>query len=217
MQYSKFFDHTLLKADASLDQIVKLCKEAAFFSFYSVCVNPFYVPVCKRILRGTDVKVATVIGFPLGQTSPKMKVEEAVDAIKMGADEVDMVQNIAAAKAHDFKFIELEVQKVKQAIGKDRVLKVILETCYLNRREIVQCCLAAKRAGADFVKTSTGFGPGGATVRDVQLMRSTVGPDIGVKASGGIRTKADLLKMITAGANRIGSSNSASIMREFLK
>lgn len=217
MQYSKFFDHTLLKADASLDQIAKLCKEAAFFSFYSVCVNPFYVPVCKRILRGTDVKVATVIGFPLGQTSPKMKVEEAVDAIKMGADEVDMVQNIAAAKAHDFKFIELEVQKVKQAIGKDKVLKVILETCYLNRKEIVQCCLAAKRAGADFVKTSTGFGPGGATVRDVQLMRSAVGPDIGVKASGGIRTKADFLKMIAAGANRIGSSNSASIMREFLK
>ena len=215
MQYSKFFDHTLLKADASLDQIVKLCKEAAFFSFYSVCVNPFYVPVCKRILRGTDVKVATVIGFPLGQTSPKMKVEEAVDAIKMGADEVDMVQNIAAAKAHDFKFIELEVQKVKQAIGKDKVLKVILETDLLTKEEIKKACELCIKAGADFVKTSTGFvkNGAGAQVEDVKLMYNTV-KDAGlkVKASGGIRDRETAEKMIEAGASRLGTSSGVKIV-----
>jgi deoxyribose-phosphate aldolase len=179
----------------------------------SVCVNPFYIPVCKKLLAGTDVKVCTVIGFPLGQMTPKAKVYEAANAVALGADEVDMVQNIAMAKEHDFKFIENEIRQVKQAVG-GKTLKVILENCYLTKNEIAYSCKAAQAAGADFVKTSTGFGTGGATVEDVALMRETVGPQMGVKAAGGIHNKAQMLELLAAGANRIGCSHSVAIMNE---
>jgi deoxyribose-phosphate aldolase len=213
MNYNKFFDHTCLKADATLEDIQKLCAEAKQYDFMSVCINPFYVPVAKKLLAGTDVKICTVIGFPLGQMTPVSKVAEARNAVKMGADEVDMVQNIAMAKEHNYDFIAKEVAMVKKAVG-PRVLKVILENCYLNKDEIKSSCLAAQKGGADFVKTSTGFGTGGATAEDVALMRSTVGPHMGVKAAGGIHNKAQMLELLSAGANRIGCSHSVEIMNE---
>lgn len=213
MNYNKFFDHTCLKADATLEDIQKLCAEAKQYDFMSVCINPFYVPVAKKLLAGTDVKVCTVIGFPLGQMTPASKAAEARNAVKMDADEIDMVQNIAMAKEHNFAFIQKEVAIIKKAVG-PRVLKVILENCYLNKEEIKQSCLAAKKGGADFVKTSTGFGTGGATAEDVALMRETVGPEMGVKAAGGIHNKAQMLELLSAGANRIGCSHSVEIMNE---
>lgn len=213
MEIAKYFDHTNLKADASLEDIERLCKEAREYGFMSVCVNPFYVPVAKRLLKGSDVKVCTVIGFPLGQMSPKAKALEAEDAVKMGADEVDMVQNVAMAKAHEFPFIEEEVRQVKKAC-QGRILKVILENCYLDGAEIRLSSRAAKRGGADFVKTSTGFGKGGARATDVLAMRQEVGPRFGVKAAGGVSNAKDFYAMIKAGANRIGSSKSVQILKE---
>lgn len=213
MKYNQYFDHTNLNAFATLEDIKKLCQEAKQYDFMTVCVNPFYVPVCKKLLAGSDVKVCTVIGFPLGQMSPQSKVFEAKNAIKLGADEVDMVQNIAKAKEGDFAFVEEEIRQIKTAIG-HHVLKVILENCYLTPEEIVASCQAAQKAGADFVKTSTGFGKSGAKVEDVALMRKTVGPSMGVKAAGGIHTKAQFLDLVNAGANRIGCSHSVEIMNE---
>ncbi len=213
MQYNKFFDHTNLHADAKIADIVKLCKEAKKYDFMSVCVNPFYVKVAKKLLEGSDVKVCTVVGFPLGASSPKAIAEEAKIAVSDGADEVDMVQNISMAKEHDYAFIEEEVRMVKKAIG-SKTLKVILENCYLSKEEIEECSKAAAKGGADFVKTSTGFGKGGATVEDVAIMRKAVGPYIGVKAAGGIHTKEEMLALIKAGANRIGCSASVAIMEE---
>jgi deoxyribose-phosphate aldolase len=213
MNYNKFFDHTCLKADATLDDIKKLCAEAKQYDFMSVCINPFYVPVAKKLLKGTDVKVCTVIGFPLGQMTPSAKVAEARDAVSKGADEVDMVQNIAMAKEHNYDYNAKEIALIKKAVG-NRVLKVILENCYLSKDEIRSSCLAAKKGGADFVKTSTGFGTGGATPEDVALMRKTVGPSMGVKAAGGIHNKAQMLELLSAGANRIGCSHSVEIMNE---
>lgn len=213
MNYNKYFDHTLLKADASLADIQKLCEEAKKYDFMSVCVNPFYVPVAKKLLAGSAVKVCTVIGFPLGQMSPAAKVAEAKDAVSMGADEVDMVQNVAMAKSGDYEFVEKEIRAVREAVG-NKTLKVILETCYLNEDQIRCSCIAAVRAGADFVKTSTGFGKGGAKAEDINLMRRTVGPNVGVKASGGIHSKDDMMAMIKNGASRIGASASVQIMEE---
>jgi deoxyribose-phosphate aldolase len=213
MNYNKFFDHTCLKADATLEDIQKLCAEAKQYDFMSVCVNPFYVPVVKKLLKGSDVKVCTVIAFPLGQMTPAGKVAEAEDAIRKGADEVDMVQNIAMAKEHNYAYIAKEISLVKKAVG-PHVLKVILENCYLSKDEIKNCCLAAKKAGADFVKTSTGFGTGGATAEDVALMRQTIGDKMGVKAAGGIHNKAQMLELLSAGATRIGCSHSVEIMNE---
>ncbi|MFA7378780.1 MAG: deoxyribose-phosphate aldolase, partial [Bacilli bacterium] len=184
MEYNKLIDHTLLKPDASLAAIAKLCDEAAQHEFMSVCVNPCFVPVAKKLLEGTDVKVCTVIGFPLGATLPDVKVFETKRSVELGADEIDMVINVSMAKAHDYDFIANEINMIKIAC-QGRLLKVILETCLLTNEEIVQCCRAAVRAGADFVKTSTGFSTGGATTEHVKLMRDTVGPQIGVKASGG--------------------------------
>lgn len=214
MQFNKFFDHTLLKADATIAEITKLCQEAKEYDFMSVCVNPFFVPLCAKILKGTDVKVCTVVGFPLGADEPATIAQSAALAVKEGATEVDMVQNVSMAKEHDFNFIENEVRLVKQAVGKDITLKVILENCYLTEGEIKESCKACVKGGADFVKTSTGFGKGGAKKSDVALMRHTVGPMIGVKAAGGIHTKKDVLDMIEAGANRIGCSHSVEIMNE---
>ena len=180
----------------------------------SVCINPFFVPAAKKLLAGSDVEVCTVIGFPLGANTPKVKVFEAKAAIADGADEVDMVQNISMAKEHDYEFIKKEVSEVKKAVGPSHVLKVILETCLLTDEEITQCSKACLSAGADFVKTSTGFSKAGATVHAVQLMRAAVGDRLGVKASGGIHSKADMLAMIAAGASRIGASASVAIMEE---
>ena len=211
MQYNKLIDHTLLKQDAQPEQIVQLCEEAKEFHFMSVCVNPGYVPLAARCLEGSDVKVCTVIGFPLGMNLTKTKVEEAETCIKMGADEIDMVINVGMLKAGHDDYVKEEIRLLKEVAG-SRVLKVIIETCLLTDEEKVKACLLSKEAGADFVKTSTGFSTGGATVHDVALMRKTVGPEMGVKASGGVRTHEDLLAMVEAGANRIGTSNGTKII-----
>jgi deoxyribose-phosphate aldolase len=213
MNLNKFFDHTCLRADATREEIITLCAEAKKYDFMSVCVNPFYVPVAKTYLRGTDVKICTVIGFPLGQMTPAAKVFEAKNAVEMGADEIDMVQNVAMARMHDFDYVQKEITMVKNAVG-EHILKVILENCYLTPDEIASSCLAAKNAGADFVKTSTGFGASGAKVEDVKLMRATIGPAMGLKAAGGIHTRAQVLDLINAGATRIGCSHSVAILNE---
>ena len=212
MQYNKLIDHTLLKQDATPEQIVNLCEEAKKFDFMSVCVNPAYVPLATSCLKGSDVKVCTVIGFPLGMNLTKTKVEEAVLCVKEGAQEVDMVINVGMLKAGHDDYVREEIREIKQAVGSKIILKVIIETCLLNDEEIVRACKAAKEAGADFVKTSTGFSTGGATVEAVKLMREAVGPEMGVKASGGVRTHEDLIKMVEAGANRIGTSSGAKII-----
>ena len=214
MQYNKFIDHTLLKPDATIADITKLCQEARQYDFMSVCINPFFVKASKKLLEGSDVRVCTVIGFPLGANTPTIKAAEAKQAMADGADELDMVQNISMAKEHDYSFIAKEVALLKNTVGKDRILKVILETCLLTSDEIYECAKAAKEGGADFVKTSTGFSKYGARVEDVRLMRAAVGPTIGVKASGGIHTKTEMLAMIEAGATRIGASAGVAIMEE---
>ncbi|MFA7032157.1 MAG: deoxyribose-phosphate aldolase [Bacilli bacterium] len=211
MNYNKLIDHTLLKQDATPEQIIQLCNEAKQFDFMSVCVNPAYVPLASECLKDSDVKVCTVIGFPLGMNLTKTKVEEAELALKEGADEIDMVINVGMLKAGHDDYVQEEIALLKQAAGK-RVLKVIIETCLLTDEEKVRACLASKKAGADFVKTSTGFSTGGATTHDVALMRATVGPDMGVKASGGVRTHEDLLAMVEAGASRIGTSHGCKII-----
>lgn len=211
MQINKFIDHTLLKAFATSDEIRKLCEEAKKYNFKSVCVNPVHVSLAKECLEGSDVLVCTVIGFPLGANTKEIKAFETIDAIKNGADEIDMVINIGKAKEHDYTYIEDEIKMVVAA-STGKITKVIIETCYLNDEEKMNCCLAAKKAKATFVKTSTGFGTGGATANDIRLMRETVGPDMGVKASGGIRNLDDLELMVENGATRIGASSGVAIM-----
>ena len=208
---NKYFDHTLLKAFATSDEIRKLCEEAKKYNFKSVCVNPVHVSLAKECLEGSDVLVCTVIGFPLGANTKEIKAFETIDAIKNGADEIDMVINIGKAKEHDYTYIEDEIKMVVAA-STGKTTKVIIETCYLNDEEKMNCCLAAKKAKATFVKTSTGFGTGGATANDIRLMRETVGPDMGVKASGGIRNLDDLELMVENGATRIGASSGVAIM-----
>lgn len=211
MKYNKLIDHTLLKQDATPDQIIKLCEEAKEFDFMSVCVNPAYVPLASDCLRGSDVKVCTVIGFPLGMNLTRTKVDEAKLAIAQGAEEIDTVINVGMLKNGNDDFVQEEIKLLKEVAGK-KVLKVIIETCLLTDDEKVRACIAAKNAGADFVKTSTGFSTGGATAADVALMRKTVGPEMGVKASGGVRTHEDLIAMVEAGATRIGTSNGTKII-----
>ncbi|MBP5217068.1 MAG: deoxyribose-phosphate aldolase [Bacilli bacterium] len=213
MNYNKFIDHTLLRPNALPAEIEHLCEEAKTYDFMSVCVNPFFVPLAKKLLSGTDVKVCTVIGFPLGANDPAIKAAEAKKAVEDGAEEIDMVQNISMAKAHDYAFIEKEIRLIKEACC-GKLLKVILETCLLEPEEIRECSLAAKRAGADFVKTSTGFSKGGATVEAVKIMREAVGPEMGVKASGGIHTREQMLALIEAGASRIGASSGVALIQE---
>lgn len=213
MEYSKYIDHTLLKADASDEGIIKLCQEAKLYNFASVCVNPGYIGLCKKELEGTDVNVCTVIGFPLGATSTFSKVQETKQAIKDGAEEVDMVINISRLKAGDDDYVLNEIRAIRRA-SKGHVLKVIIETCLLTDEEKVKACKLSKKAKADFVKTSTGFSTGGATVKDVKLMRKTVGKTIGVKASGGIHNKEEFLAMIEAGATRIGASSGVAIIKD---
>ena len=209
---NKYIDHTLLKADASDDKIIKLCKEAKECDFMSVCVNTSNVSLCKKLLAGTNVKVCCVVGFPLGAMSTNAKTFEADDAIKNGANEIDMVINIGKVKSNDYDNVKNDIASLVNVCKGKAILKVIIETCLLTREEKVRVCNIAKEAGADFVKTSTGFSTGGATVDDVKLMRETVGFEMGVKASGGIRTYEDALKMIEAGANRIGTSNGIAIV-----
>lgn len=213
MNINKLIDHTLLKQDASPEQILGLCEEAKKYDFMSVCVNPAYVPLAASALEGSDVKVCTVIGFPLGMNLTRTKIEEAQLCIAQGATEIDMVINVGMLKAGHYEYVENEIRELKQVAGK-LILKVIIETCLLTDEEKVIACQLSKNAGADFVKTSTGFSTGGATVHDVRLMRETVGPEMGVKASGGVRTHADLLAMVDAGATRIGTSNGGKIVNE---
>jgi len=212
---AKLIDHTLLKPEATQEDIRKLCMEAVQWGFASVCVNPANVPLAAKILRGTKVKVCTVIGFTLGATLPSVKIREEKEAIKLGSQEVDMVINIGALKSGDDKAVESEIRGVVEAAHRGgAICKVILETSLLTHGEKVRAARAAKRAGADFVKTSTGFSTGGATPDEVALLRSVVGPKMGVKASGGVRTLEDVLKMIKAGATRIGASAGVKIMEQ---
>ncbi len=212
METSKYIDHTILKATATKDDIINLCAEANQYHFASVCVNPYNVSFARKLLDGTDVMVCTVIGFPLGANSKEVKAFETTLAIADGADEVDMVINIGAAKEHNWDYVYEDIKAVVDAAN-GVLVKVIIETCYLTDEEKVMACKMAVKAGADFVKTSTGFGTGGATVEDVTLMKATVGDACKVKASGGIRSKADFDAMVSAGAERIGCSAGVKIMQ----
>ncbi|MBQ4570219.1 MAG: deoxyribose-phosphate aldolase [Bacilli bacterium] len=213
MKVNKLIDHTVLKAFATEQEILKLCAEAKEYDFKSVCVNPVNVALAKKALEGSDVLVCTVVGFPLGANTKEIKALETLDAIKNGADEIDMVINIGKAKEHDFEYIEDEIKCVVTASA-GKTTKVIIETCYLSDEEKVECCKAAKAAGATFVKTSTGFGTGGATASDIKLMRETVGAEMGVKASGGVRSFDDVKLMVENGATRIGASSGIQIMKD---
>lgn len=211
---AKKIDHTLLKADAVKDQIIKLCEEAKEYGFYSVCVNPTWVKEAAEQLEGTDVDVCTVIGFPLGASTPETKAFETKNAIENGAEEVDMVINIGQLKAKADDAVEKDIRAVVDAARDKALVKVIIETSLLTEEEKVRACELAVKAGADYVKTSTGFSTGGATLDDVRLMRETVGPDIGVKASGGVGDKEAALAMVEAGASRIGASSGIKIVSE---
>ena len=222
-----YIDHTLLKPEATREQIEALCKEAAEHQFHSVCVNSCWVSFCAELLKGhgssgvnrgdiagdSRVKVCTVVGFPLGAMETKAKAFEAENAVSQGADEVDMVLNIGALKSGDIESAERDVRAVREACGKGTILKVIIETALLNETEKIEACKIVKRGGADFVKTSTGFASGGATVSDVALMRKTVGPEMGIKAAGGIRSFEDAVAMIDAGATRLGTSSGAALVQ----
>ena len=210
---ASFIDHTALKPDTTLEQIEKLCHEAIEYGFASVCVNPCYVAHCHRILKTSDVKVCTVIGFPLGANTIATKEAETVEAVKNGATEVDMVINVGAIKSGDYELVKNDIAAVVKAAGDSAIVKVILETCLLTDEEKIAACKMCKEAGAHFVKTSTGFSTGGATIEDIRLMRQAVGPDLGVKASGGIRDYKTARAMVDAGASRIGASASIAIVK----
>ena len=212
MGLNKYIDHTILKATASNSDVQKLCEEAIEHEFYSVCVNGCYVADAKQLLQGTDVKVAAVVGFPLGAMTTAAKVFEAKEAVENGASEIDMVINVAKLKDGEFEYVENEILQIKEAIG-DNVLKVIIETCYLTDEEKVKACELSLVAKADFVKTSTGFGTGGATYEDVKLMKSVVGDNAKVKASGGVRDKETAQKYVELGAERLGTSSGIDIVK----
>ncbi|MFJ8236899.1 deoxyribose-phosphate aldolase [Ureibacillus sp. NPDC094379] len=210
-EYASMIDHTLLKADATRNQIEKLCNEASEFKFASVCVNPTWVKYSAELLMNSKVKVCTVIGFPLGASTSEVKAFETKNAIENGAEEIDMVINIGALKNQEFDLVRDDIKQVVDAAN-GTLVKVIIETCLLTDEEKVKACELSVEAGADFVKTSTGFSTGGATEEDVALMRKTVGPTVGVKASGGVRNLQDMQKMIESGATRIGASSGVAIM-----
>lgn len=211
MLSTKLFDHTILKADATRKDVKRVCDEAMAYSFCSVCVNSYYVPYVANLLHGSDVKICSVVGFPLGAMSTRAKALEAKIAVMDGADEIDMVINVGALKDRDYSVVLEDIKAVKEACG-EHILKVIIETCLLTDDEKVKACELAKEAGADFVKTSTGFSTAGAKVEDVRLMRETVGPDTGVKASGGIHDKEFAKELVDAGANRLGTSATIEIV-----
>lgn len=209
---ASYLDDTLLKAEATPEQIMRICDEAKKYHCASVCVNSSYVPLVFGELTGTGVKTCCVIGFPLGACTTEAKVQETTDSIKKGAEEVDMVIHVGRAKAGDWNYVKNDIEEVVHAARGKALVKVIIETCLFTDEEKVAACMAAKEAGADFVKTSTGFSTGGATVEDIRLMRQTVGSDMGVKASGGVRDYETALAMIEAGATRIGTSSAAAIV-----
>lgn len=210
-ELARLIDHTLLKSDAKVDDIKKLCEEAIKYNFYSVCINPCYVKIAKDYLKNSDIKICTVISFPLGASSTYIKIKEAEDAIINGANEIDMVMNIGMFKSNNYEYIYEEISSIKKTIG-ENILKVIIETSLLNDEEKLKACKIVKKSGADFVKTSTGFSQGGATKEDILLIRKTVGDNFGIKASGGIKTYEQALELIKAGATRIGSSSSVKIV-----
>lgn len=212
MLNTKLFDHTILKADATEAQVAKICKEALENDFASVCVNQYYTKFVAEQLKGSDVKVCTVVGFPLGMSDTRVKAFETKAAIEDGATEVDMVINVGALKDKKYDYVLNDIKTLKEVCGKDIVLKVIIETCLLTDEEKVKACELSKEAGADFVKTSTGFSTAGAKASDVALMRKTVGEGIGVKASGGIHTSEEALEMLEAGASRLGTSATLAII-----
>lgn len=212
MEYNKLIDNTLLKADATKEQIIALCEESKKYDFKSVCINPDFISLAKEILKGSDVLICTVIGFPLGSMTTKAKAFEAKDAIEEGADEIDMVINISALKDKNYEYVLNDIKAVREAT-KGHTLKVILECCLLTKEEIVKACELCVEAKVDFVKTSTGFSLWGAKVEDVKLMRETVGPEMGVKAAGGVRTHEEMLEMVKNGATRIGTSSGAKLMK----
>ena len=212
MKLNKYIDHTLLKQDATVEQIDSLLSEAREYDFASVCVNPFWVSYAHSGLQDTDVKVCTVVGFPLGATTSAVKALETKEAIQNGADEIDMVINVGALKSGNADLVESDIRAVVEASG-EKLVKVIIEACLLTNDEKVLACQLAQKAGADFVKTSTGFSTGGATLADVKLMRQTVGPDMGVKAAGGARSYADAVAFVEAGATRIGTAAGVAILK----
>ena len=212
MGLNKYIDHTILKATASSSDVQKLCEEAIEHEFYSVCVNGCYVADAKQLLQGTDVKIAAVVGFPLGAMTTAAKIFEAKEAVENGASEIDMVINVAKLKDGEFEYVENEIRQIKEAIG-DNVLKVIIETCYLTDEEKVKACELSLVAKADFVKTSTGFGTGRATYEDVKLMKSVVVDNAKVKASGGVRDKETAQKYVELGAERLGTSSGIDIVK----
>ena len=211
--FATYIDHTLLKAETKKEEILKLCEEARTYSFASVCVNPTWVKTAAEALAGTPVKVCTVIGFPLGASTSEVKAFETTDAIQNGAGEIDMVINIGALRGGDDATVKKDIEAVVQAAKDQAIVKVIIETALLTEQEKRKACELSVLAGADFVKTSTGFSNGGATEDDVKLMRAVVGPEMGVKASGGVRSFEEMKKMIDAGATRIGASSGVQIMQ----
>lgn len=212
MELNRMIDHTILKPEATEAAVQKIIDEAKEYNFFSVCINPCWVAFASEQLADTDVAVCTVIGFPLGANTPEVKAYEAADAIKNGANEVDMVINIGALKSQQYDYVSQDIQGVVDAAKGKALVKVIIETALLTDEEKVKACELAKEAGADFVKTSTGFSTGGAKVADIRLMRETVGPDMGVKASGGVHNAEEALAMIEAGATRIGASTGVAIV-----
>ena len=205
-------DHTVLKAMTTQEEVIKVCNEAKENGFFSVCINPTHIEFVKKQLEGSNVKVCTVIGFPLGANTPEVKAFETKDAIAKGADEVDMVINIGALKDKNYELVERDIKAVVDAADKKALVKVIIETCYLTDEEKKIACELAVKGGTDYVKTSTGFGTGGSTPADIKLMRQTVGENIGVKASGGVRNEKDAVAVIESGASRIGASSSVAII-----
>lgn len=212
MKLNKMIDHTILKADAKKEDVVRYCEEAKEYDFMSVCVNSCNVKIVKKELEGSDVKVCCVVGFPLGAMATETKAFEAKYCVDNGADEIDMVINIGALKDENYDYVKKDIEEVVKA-SNGKVVKVIIETCLLSDEEKKKACELAKEAKADFVKTSTGFSTGGATAEDVKLMKSVVGDELKVKASGGVRTKEDAMKMIEAGADRIGASSGINIVK----
>jgi len=213
MNINKLIDHTALKPNTTKESILKLITEAKTYDFASVCVNPCWVALAHQELKNTDVKVCTVIGFPLGANTTEVKVFETKDAIEKGAQEIDMVINIAMLKDKEYDYVENEIHQIVEAAKDKAIVKVIIETCLLTDEEKIKACELSQKAGADFVKTSTGFSTGGATVHDIALMRKTVGAEMGVKASGGVHTHEEALAMVEAGATRIGASAGVKLLK----
>lgn len=213
MNINKLIDHTALKPNTNKESILKLIAEAKTYDFASVCVNPCWVALTHQELKNTDVKVCTVIGFPLGANTIEVKVFETKDAIEKGAQEIDMVINIAMLKDKEYDYVENEIHQIVEAAKDKAIVKVIIETCLLTDEEKIKACELSQKAGADFVKTSTGFSTGGATVHDIALMRKTVGAEMGVKASGGVHTHEEALAMVEAGATRIGASAGVKLLK----